>query len=100
MFDHKMLGTWILLLQGIAAVAPARADGHGAGFKLDPKAKVFTSPDRKVRPSSDDQRKENPLPWIEDWQCVYDTKTGAFSVPRGFAEHNAKAFSYPEPRSK
>ena len=48
MFDHKMLGAWMLLLLGIASVAPARADGPAAGFKLDPKATVFTSPDTKA----------------------------------------------------
>jgi hypothetical protein len=240
MFDHKMPGTWILLLLGIASVAPARADGPGAGFKLDPKAKVFTSPDRKVRleqyakkaedgayvfqfwtfdrnhrhafllnpgeegdnqtsyaagyrfspdsqwlvrmqklgsgsqtlflyrrngyqfspaiplgdlawdyffttPTSKGMHRdpENPYgldhafvalvkgmeenyawmgqhwpdsryvvislsfdmqgedvkaPWIEDWHCVYDLKTGAFSVPPDFAEHNAKAVTQPEPK--
>jgi hypothetical protein len=240
MFDHKMPGTWILLLLGIASVAPARADGPDAGFKLDPKAKVFTSPDRKVRleqyakkaedgayvfqfwsfdrnhrhafllnpgeegdnqtsyaagfrfspdsqwlvrmqklgsgsqtlflyrrngyqfspatplgdlawdyffttPTSKGMHRdpENPYgldhafvalvkgmeenyawmgqhwpdsryvvislsfdmqgedvkaPWIEDWHCVYDLKTGAFSVPPDFAEHNAKAVTQPEPK--
>jgi hypothetical protein len=31
------------------------------------------------------------LPWIEDWECVYDLKTGKFSVPSDFADNNAKA---------
>jgi hypothetical protein len=241
MFDHKMPGIWILLLLGVASVAPARADGPGAGFKLDPQAKVFTSPDRKVRleqyykkaedgaygfqfwtfdrnhrhafllnpgeegddltgyaagfrfspdsqwlvrmqklgsgsqtlflyrrngyqfstatplgdlawdyffttPTSKGMHRdpENPYgldhafvalvkgmeedyawmgqhwpdsryvvvslsfdmqgeddktaPWIEDWHCVYDLKTGAFSVPPEFAEHNAKAVTLPRPK--
>jgi hypothetical protein len=39
MFDHKMPGIWILLLLGVASVAPAgAADSPGAGFKLDPHA--------------------------------------------------------------
>jgi hypothetical protein len=243
MFDHKILGTWILLLLGIASVAPARADGPGAGFKLDPKATVFTSPDRKVRleqyvkktedgdllyqfwtfdrdrrhafllnpdegddptgyaagfrfspdsqwlvrmqklgagsqtlflyrrkgfefppattkplgdlawdyffttstskgmhrdpgnpygldhafvglvkgveenytsmgqhwPDSryvvislsfDMQGEEKPAPWIEGWHCVYDLKTGTFSVPPDFAENNAKAVKTPGARSE
>ena len=50
MFDCKMLGIWILLLLGATSVAPAgAADGPGAGFKLDPYAKVFKSPDRTLR---------------------------------------------------
>jgi hypothetical protein len=43
---------------------------------------------------------DKTAPWIEDWHCVYDMKTGAFSVPRDFAENNAKAVKYPEPKSK
>jgi hypothetical protein len=49
MFDHRLRKTGIALWLALATVAPARADGPGAGFKLDPKAAVFTSPDRKVR---------------------------------------------------
>ena len=36
--------------------------------------------------------------WIEDWKCVYDVKTGTFSIPRDFADHNAKAIKYPQPK--
>jgi hypothetical protein len=32
------------------------------------------------------------------WHCVYDLKTGAFSVPPDFAENNATAVKYPEPK--
>jgi hypothetical protein len=39
-------------------------------------------------------------PWIEGWHCVYDLKTHTFSVPADFAENNAKAVKYPEPKSK
>ena len=39
-------------------------------------------------------------PWIEGWHCVYDLKTGTFSVPGDFAENNAKAVKYPAPPSK
>jgi hypothetical protein len=41
---------------------------------------------------------DKTAPWIEDWHCVYDLKTGAFSVPPGFADNNAKAVTYPQPR--
>jgi len=41
---------------------------------------------------------DKTAPWIEDWHCVYDLKTGAFSVPADFAENNAKAITYPEPK--
>lgn len=43
---------------------------------------------------------DKTAPWIEDWHCVYDLKTGAFSVPPDFARHNAKAITYPKPPSK
>jgi hypothetical protein len=42
---------------------------------------------------------DKTAPWIEDWHCVYDLKTGAFSVPPDFAENNAKAITYPQPKS-
>jgi len=45
--------------------------------------------------SFDAQGEEKPLPWIEGWRCVYDLKTGTFSVPSDFAEHNAKAVKNP-----
>ena len=242
MFDRKMLGVWILLLLGAASVAPAgAADGPGAGFKLDQRARVFKSPDRTLRleqyarsaedgayafqfwtfdrnhrhafllnpgevgddrtnyaagfrfspdsqwlvrmqklgsgsqtlflyrrngyqfsaatplgdlawdyffttPTSKGMHRdpENPYgldhafvalvkgmeenyawtgqhwpdsryavvslsfdmqgeddktaPWIEDWHCVYDLKTGTFSVPPEFAVHNAKAVTHPRPK--
>lgn len=41
---------------------------------------------------------DKTAPWIEDWHCVYDLKTGTFSVPPDFAEHNAKAVTYPKPK--
>src|ERR1700682_4718649 len=49
MFDHRLREPWIALLLALATVAPAGADGPRAGFKLDPEATVFTSPDQKVR---------------------------------------------------
>ena len=241
MFDHRLRETWIALLLALATVAPAGADGPRAGFKLDPEATVFTSPDQKVRveqysknrkdggllfqfwtfdrdhrhpfllnPGEDDdlagyaagfrfspdsqwlvrmqklgagyqtlflyRRKgyrfspattkplgdlawdyffstpaskgmrrdpkdpyaldhafvglvkgmeenyawmgehwpdsryvvislsfdmlgeDKPGPWIEGWHCVYDLKTGAFSVPPDFAENNANAVKTPEPK--
>jgi hypothetical protein len=45
--------------------------------------------------SFDAQGKDKPAPWIEGWRCVYELKTGAFSVPAGFADNNAKAFRTP-----
>jgi hypothetical protein len=41
---------------------------------------------------------DKTAPWIEDWHCVYDLKTGAFSVPPDFADNNAKAVTYPQPK--
>jgi hypothetical protein len=49
MFDDRLRETWISLLLAFATVAPAGADGPKAGFKLNPEATVFTSPDQKVR---------------------------------------------------
>jgi hypothetical protein len=242
MFDHRLRKTWIVILLGLATVAPAHADGPGAGFKLDKEA-TFISPDRTIRleqfakkqedesriyqfwtfdrnhrhafllnrgesddlagyaagfrfspdsqwlvrmqklgagyqtlflyhrsgyqfspattkplgelawdyffttPASkgmhrdpndpfsfdhafvglirgmeenyawmdqhwpdgryiviglsfDMQGEEEKTPWIEGWRCVYDLKTGAFSVPPDFAENNAKAIIYPGSQSK
>jgi hypothetical protein len=36
----------------------------------------------------------------EGWHCVYDLKTVAFSMLPDFAENNAEAIKYPEPKSK
>jgi hypothetical protein len=44
------------------------------------------------------QAEDVQAPWVEGWHCVHDLKTGAFSVPADFAENNAKAFTYPEPK--
>ena len=49
--------------------------------------------------SFDMQGEEIKTPWIEGWHCVYDLKTGAFSVPPDFAENNAKAVKTPAPQS-
>jgi hypothetical protein len=49
--------------------------------------------------SFDMQGEEIKTPWIEDWRCVYDMKTGAFSVPPYFAENNAKAVKTSAPQS-
>jgi hypothetical protein len=46
-----------------------------------------------------DTQGEKPAPWIEGWRCVYDLKTGAFSVPPDFAENNEKAIKNPPPQS-
>jgi hypothetical protein len=50
--------------------------------------------------SFDAQGEEKPLPWIEGWRCVYDLKTGTFSVPASFAENNARAVKSPGTRSE
>ena len=48
--------------------------------------------------SFDMQGEEVKAPWIEGWHCVYDLETAAFSVPPDFADNNAKAVKYPEPK--
>jgi hypothetical protein len=50
--------------------------------------------------SFDMQGEDVKTPWIEGWRCVYDLKTGEFSVPPDFADYNAKAITYPDPPSK
>jgi hypothetical protein len=45
--------------------------------------------------SFDAQGEDKPAPWIEGWRCLYELKTGTFTVPPAFAEHNAKAFKTP-----
>jgi len=47
-----------------------------------------------------DAQGDKPPPYIEDWWCAYDLKTGTFSVPAAFTEHNAKAFTTPRPRRR
>src|ERR1700746_2364614 len=49
MFAKRLRETWIALFVALAAGAPACAEGPGAGFKLDPNAPVFTSPDKTVQ---------------------------------------------------
>lgn len=39
----------------------------------------------------DIQGQKESTPWIEGWRCVYDLKTGKFTVPPDFAENNTKA---------
>jgi hypothetical protein len=48
----------------------------------------------------DAQGEDKPLPYIEDWWCAYDLKTGTFSVPSAFAEHNANAYTTPPPKRR
>src|SRR5258706_11540200 len=48
MFDHRLRRTGIALWLALATVAPARADGPRASYKLDPEG-TFISPDKKVR---------------------------------------------------
>src|ERR1700688_5019786 len=50
MFGKKLRETWIALWFALATVAPVcAAEGPGANFKLDPKAPVFTSPDKTIQ---------------------------------------------------
>jgi hypothetical protein len=48
--------------------------------------------------SFDMQGEDVKAPWVEDWHCVYDLKTGSFSVPPDFADNNANAVKYPQPK--
>jgi hypothetical protein len=50
--------------------------------------------------SFDMQGEDVKAPWIEDWYCAYDMKTGEFSVPPDFAKRNEKAVKYPDPAPK
>jgi hypothetical protein len=45
--------------------------------------------------SFDMQGEDRKAPWIVGWQCIYDLKTGKFSVPHEFAEKNAKSVRKP-----
>jgi len=47
----------------------------------------------------DIQGNDTPTPWIEGWRCVYDTRTGQFSVPALFSAHNATARMLPKPKA-
>jgi hypothetical protein len=49
--------------------------------------------------SFDIQGNDRPTPWVDGWRCVYDTKTGKFSVPSAFAAHNALARQLPKPKA-
>ena len=50
--------------------------------------------------SFDAQGEDHKLPWIEDWQCVFDTKTDKFSIPPDLAKNNAETINYPKPKGK
>lgn len=50
--------------------------------------------------SFDSQGEDPHLPWVEDWRCVYDTKTGQFSIPASFIENNTRTVTHPEPARK
>jgi hypothetical protein len=47
--------------------------------------------------SFDIQGEDTPFPWIEDWRCVYDLKTGTFSIPSSVTGDNAGAVKTPVP---
>ena len=46
------------------------------------------------------QGEDHPLPWVEDWQVVFDTKTDKFSIPADLAKNNAETIRYPAPKRK
>jgi hypothetical protein len=50
--------------------------------------------------SFDAQGEDHPLPWVEDWQCVFDTKTDKFSIPADLAKKNAETVKYPAAKRK
>lgn len=47
----------------------------------------------------DIQGNDRATPWIEGWRCVYDTKSGEFSVPDMFTANNALARKLPKPKT-
>ena len=67
MFAQRLREIWIALLLACATVAPASADGPRAGFKLDQKATVFISPDKKLRV---EQYSKDVKDWrgLKDWR--------------------------------
>src|SRR5882757_1755377 len=74
---------------------------HGLGLFLQP-AGVPEDDSRYIvlTLSFDSQGEDKPLPWIDGWRCVFDTKTGQFSIPSDFADHNAKAVEFPVRRRR
>jgi hypothetical protein len=50
--------------------------------------------------SFDAQGEDHPLPWVEDWQIVFDTKTDKFSIPADLAKNNAGTINFPAPKRK
>jgi len=50
--------------------------------------------------SFDAQGEDKKLPWVQDWQIVFETKTDKFSIPPDLAENNADTINYPEPKRK
>jgi hypothetical protein len=44
----------------------------------------------------DSQGEDPHLPWVEGWRCVYDMKTGEFSIPASFVDYNAKTVKFPD----
>jgi hypothetical protein len=50
--------------------------------------------------SFDAQGEDHPLPWVENWQVVFDTKTDTFSIPADLAKNNAETINYPALKRK
>jgi hypothetical protein len=50
--------------------------------------------------SFDAQGEDHPLPWVADWQVVFDTKTDKFSIPADLAKNNAETINYPARKRK
>jgi hypothetical protein len=78
MFDHRLRKTWIALWLALATVAPARADGPGASYKLDPEG-TFKSPDKKVRLEQYAKKQEDGGRLYQFW--TFDKKTSASFSP-------------------
>lgn len=66
MFDHRFIGIWILLLLGIAAAAPANADGPRTGFKLHTDA-TFLSPDKTMQVEQYSREQEDQSLLYQFW---------------------------------
>ena len=47
----------------------------------------------------DAQGEDKPKPYIEDWWCAYDLKTGTFSVPASFRRAQRQGLHDPSPQT-
>ena len=109
MFEHKLRAASILLLLGTGMGRGPRCrfqterEGHRVHIPRPKGAgRAVCQNDGRRRSSLPildlNAGEEENAPWIEGCHCVHDLKAGAFSVPADFAENNAKAVKYPEPK--